>query len=189
MTFSDAGRKGELILNPSNAVWQWLTPVLFSITLTACNPQIVDHQDTVEPITPPESSEQQQPVSSVKELAKELPVILFTSGSVNLDAKARKQIHDIATLINNPELASTTITLNGHSDTNGDASWNLVLSRRRAEAVSRELMLNGVRGNRLEINALGESQPLFPEQTPDGRYDANAANLNRRVEISVQHTE
>lgn len=174
---------------PSQAVRRWLAPGLYALLFTACNQQMVDQKNPTEMITTPESSDQEIPVSSAKELAKELPLILFTSGSISLDATARQQIRDIAALINVPGLVSSTIHINGHSDTYGDASRNMVLSRRRAEAVSRELMLNGVRGSRLVINALGESQPLFPEQTPDGRYDIKAANLNRRVEISVQGKE
>lgn len=123
--------------------------------------------------------------SAQVELQNTLPVILFASGSVSLDTQARRQLRQIATSLNADRLRSKRILIRGHSDTRGDASTNLALSRQRAEAVGRELMLNGIKGSRLEIDALGESEPLFNELSAEGTYDAQAADLNRRVELSL----
>ena len=120
---------------------------------------------------------------NVRGLAKELPVILFSAGGTSLSTKARKQVREIARLINHPDLIDLLVTIEGHSDTLGDAHQNLLISQQRAEAVTRELVINGVRSNRITTNALGERQPLMTEYSPDGQLDQEAARMNRRVEI------
>ena len=123
------------------------------------------------------------------ELTQEIPVILFSAGSTRLSNKARKQIRQIAILINQPEVIDQPILIDGHSDTLGNAHRNMVLSRKRAEVVSRELVLNGVRHSRLTVHALGESQPMISDIKDDGQPDPEAADLNRRVEILLGKIE
>ena len=115
--------------------------------------------------------------------AEKLPVILFSKGSTRLTTKARKQIREVVLLINHPDLINHLITVEGHSDTLGDAHTNLILSKQRAESVARELVISGIRSNRLTINARGERRPLMAEFTSDGQLNSEAARRNRRVEI------
>lgn len=157
--------------------------IVICLTSTACNLNPARSDGSAA------SNIDETPVTSnadTSELHSSLPVILFTSGSTRLDAQARRQLREIANALNETTVVDQNIIVNGHSDTRGDASTNLMLSRHRAEAVSRELMLNGVKGSRLIIHALGESNPLFDEMTATGDYDAHAADLNRRVELSLQ---
>lgn len=119
----------------------------------------------------------------VVQLSRQLPIIFFASGSTQLSNEARKQIRDIALLFNHPDIIDQTLTIAGHSDTSGDVDTNLALSAKRAESVSRELVLNGIRNERLLIQALGENQPQAIEILEDGEFDPLAADKNRRVEI------
>lgn len=67
--------------------------------------------------------------------------------------------------------------IGGHTDSDGDESSNLKLSKERAETVKNKLIELGIDGSRLVAVGYGETQPLFENTTPE-----NKAN-NRRVEF------
>ncbi|MDR9837054.1 MULTISPECIES: OmpA family protein [Herbaspirillum] len=67
------------------------------------------------------------------------------------------------------------IVVTGHSDEVGSAEYNVKLSRRRAEAVVRYLVISGVPKRQLKVVAMGKSMPI---------PNASAA-LNRRVVITL----
>jgi outer membrane protein OmpA-like peptidoglycan-associated protein len=71
----------------------------------------------------------------------------------------------------------TRIEATGHADRSGPASYNMGLSRRRAQSVMAELIKQGVPKNEIAVFAKGETDPLVP--TPDGVREPQ----NRRVEI------
>ena len=81
-----------------------------------------------------------------------------------------------AVLNNHPDLV---VEVQGHTDSVGTDEYNLKLGMRRAEAVKRVLVGNGVRPERLMTTSLGESQPIATNSTSSGRA------RNRRVEIHV----
>lgn len=67
----------------------------------------------------------------------------------------------------------------GHTDSTGDAAFNIGLSQRRANAVADVLQANGVPFSRLTTIGRGEEQPIASNLTEEGRAQ------NRRVEIVV----
>ncbi len=67
----------------------------------------------------------------------------------------------------------------GHTDSRGDEQYNLVLSERRANAVARHLVDNGIPARLIVVEGKGESQPVASNNTEEGRA------RNRRVEIDV----
>ena len=75
--------------------------------------------------------------------------------------------------------ATRRIRVDGYSDSEGDAEYNLDLSYRRARAVVEYLSSQGVPRNRLEYRGYGEVNPVAPNDSPEGRA------LNRRVEMKV----
>ena len=83
-------------------------------------------------------------------------------------------------LSNNPDI---TVDLVGHTDNKGSDAYNYGLGLRRAQAVKRELVRNGVTASRLMETSRGESQPIADNKTGAGRA------RNRRVEISVAQGE
>jgi outer membrane protein OmpA-like peptidoglycan-associated protein len=70
----------------------------------------------------------------------------------------------------------------GHTDSEGDATYNLGLSQRRANSVADVLQAQGVTYNRLLTTGRGEDQPVASNLTEEGR------SQNRRVEIVVMPT-
>ncbi|MDR1085007.1 MAG: OmpA family protein [Deltaproteobacteria bacterium] len=83
-------------------------------------------------------------------------------------------------LANNPGIQ---VTLVGHTDSTGTEEYNYDLGYRRAEAVRRELVRQGVTESRLSISSEGESAPIDNNATQAGRAK------NRRVEIHVAQQE
>jgi OOP family OmpA-OmpF porin len=78
------------------------------------------------------------------------------------------------------ENTSVAVEVAGHSDSIGDAKYNLWLSQRRAEAVRTFLMNGGIDGERITAVGYGETQPEFDNLTPKGRI------ANRRVELRTK---
>lgn len=74
----------------------------------------------------------------------------------------------------------TMVTVVGHTDSTGDATYNLDLSLKRADAVGSHLLQTGIPSDRLTIEGHGESEPRSSNATAAGR------ELNRRVEILIQ---
>lgn len=71
------------------------------------------------------------------------------------------------------------IRIEGHTSSDGDATYNLELSKQRAENVRLRLIEEGISANRLEVKGFGDTRPLFPNKTMMGR------SLNRRVEFKL----
>lgn len=102
--------------------------------------------------------------------------IHFDFDKATIRPEAIGTIADIAeTLRLNP---TWRLLIKGHTDSIGQASYNIGLSRRRAEAVAAALVNNhAVEPGRLETQGLGASQPKGRNDTLQGRKQ------NRRVEL------
>lgn len=105
--------------------------------------------------------------------------ILFDTDSDVIRPESAPAIRLIArALESNPNLK---LLIEGHTDSVGDASHNLDLSRRRAEAVRSVLIGQfNVDPSRLSAAGLGSSKPVDSNDTPQGRAQ------NRRVELVKQ---
>lgn len=73
----------------------------------------------------------------------------------------------------------STVQVIGHTDSDGEAAYNVGLSQRRANAVAEVLQGNGIPYTRLVTIGRGEEQPVASNLTEEGRAQ------NRRVEIVV----
>jgi outer membrane protein OmpA-like peptidoglycan-associated protein len=104
--------------------------------------------------------------------------ILFDVDSDRLRPESTPALTEIlTTLKDHPELQ---ITIEGHTDNQGDDKHNLDLSERRARAVVQYLTGQGTVASRLSGVGKGESVPAVDNATPEGRQQ------NRRVVIRVR---
>jgi outer membrane protein OmpA-like peptidoglycan-associated protein len=105
--------------------------------------------------------------------------ILFDNDSDRLKQESAPVIQTIARgLETNPNLR---LLIEGHTDSVGNASHNLDLSKRRAEAVKSVLVSQfKVDAARLTTAGLGATKPIGSNDTPLGR------SQNRRVELVRQ---
>jgi outer membrane protein OmpA-like peptidoglycan-associated protein len=72
------------------------------------------------------------------------------------------------------------VEVQGHTDNQGTAAYNLRLSQNRAQAVVDTLIKLGVDPSRLEAKGYGDTKPLLPNST-----EANKAK-NRRVQVMIK---
>ena len=74
------------------------------------------------------------------------------------------------------------VTIEGFSDPAGSASYNLMLSKRRAQAVREYLVSNGLSSNELGVVGYGESRQV----AAGASGDMPGAELNRRVVFVIE---
>ena len=67
------------------------------------------------------------------------------------------------------------VVVNGYADITGRPAYNKALSKRRAEAVKKELVKMGISAKRIKIVAHGSNDPAGNNDTAEGRA------LNRRA--------
>jgi outer membrane protein OmpA-like peptidoglycan-associated protein len=71
------------------------------------------------------------------------------------------------------------LTIEGYTDNSGSPARNLVLSRKRADAVKSYLTRKGIAASRLTANGFGQEHPIAENLTAKGRA------TNRRVELKL----
>ena len=103
----------------------------------------------------------------------QFPYIRFEYKS---DALTRQSIDDLDLvkflMSSSPQLR---LEVAGHTDSVGGSSYNMELSRKRAQQVLEHLVNNGATRNRLRTRGYGLSQPVDTNKTDAGRA------ANRRV--------
>ncbi len=74
---------------------------------------------------------------------------------------------------------SLKVGIQGHTDSRGDAAYNMALSHSRAAAVRDYLIAAGVNPEQLEAQGFGETSPMADNNSAEGLA------LNRRVELMI----
>ena len=101
--------------------------------------------------------------------------IFFETKSDKLSPQSFGALKDVVTVMkNNPGL---NLQIEGHTDNVGLAAFNLALSERRALAVKKFLMHQGISEQRLKATGYVSEQPIADNKTPEGK------SKNRRVEL------
>ncbi|SFT02172.1 Outer membrane protein OmpA [Zhouia amylolytica] len=77
------------------------------------------------------------------------------------------------------EYDDTNILVEGHTDSSGADSYNMSLSKKRANSVVNYLVAQGVDRSRFTVKWYGETQPKYDNATAEGR------SKNRRVELGI----
>ena len=102
--------------------------------------------------------------------------ILFDVNSDRIKPASYGVLKEIASVLT--EHASVKVKITGHTDSDGDDTMNMDLSKRRAAAVKAALAKEfNIDISRMEADGKGESEPADKNDTPTGRAN------NRRVEF------
>jgi OmpA-OmpF porin, OOP family len=105
--------------------------------------------------------------------------ILFATNSDVIRPESTPTLKEIGEMLK--AHADLRLSIEGHTDSEGEEAYNLELSGRRAAAVKAYLVESfGIDASRLATTGLGESKPVADNSTPEGRQK------NRRVELVRQ---
>ncbi len=103
----------------------------------------------------------------------------FRSNSSKIESYSINKIETFANfLLKN---RGSFVKIIGHTDSRGSAKHNMELSLARANSVKRALIVRGVSASRLSTEGRGESQPIAPNSTAEGRA------MNRRIEAILSY--
>ena len=101
--------------------------------------------------------------------------IRFDTGKASLRPESMGVLNEIFGMMNkHPEI---NISIEGHTDSDGDDTLNQKLSEQRAETVMNRLVEMGIAKERLSFKGYGESKPVSPNDSPERKAE------NRRVEF------
>jgi outer membrane protein OmpA-like peptidoglycan-associated protein len=125
-----------------------------------------------------------QKIASVKQESRGMVItlsgsVLFPSNESTLLPGAMLKLNEVADALikGNPDAA---ITIEGHTDSQGQRQYNMDLGQKRADAVKAQLVARGVAADRIKTVGVGPDRPIADNKTAEGRAN------NRRVEIIVE---
>ena len=92
--------------------------------------------------------------------------ILFKASSSALDKGGRATLEKVKMLLNTYQ--NTAIIIEGHTSTDGSASYNQKLSEQRASAIKDYLISQTIDASRISTIGYGENQPIGDNKTVKG---------------------
>ncbi|MBP8644334.1 MAG: PD40 domain-containing protein [Bacteroidales bacterium] len=103
--------------------------------------------------------------------------VFFETDSYELLPESTVELDRVVeTLSQNPTIK---VEIGGHTDNQGAPDYNQKLSERRAKSVVDYLLSKSVSPERVSWKGYGESQPVAPNSSPEGRA------MNRRTELKI----
>jgi outer membrane protein OmpA-like peptidoglycan-associated protein len=122
-------------------------------------------------------------IAAVKEEERGLVVtlsggVLFRSAESTLLSSAKVKLDQVANAL--LAVRARNLIVEGHTDSQGSASYNQGLSQRRADAVRDYLVQRGYPTDRIQARGKGKGSPIADNASPEGRAN------NRRVEIIIE---
>ena len=103
--------------------------------------------------------------------------IYFETSKYDLLPESYYELDKVVKLLKeNPKMK---IEIEGHTDNQGNAEKNMILSQNRAKAVMDYVVGKGIVADRITSKGYGITQPMVENDTPENRQ------LNRRVEFTI----
>jgi OmpA-OmpF porin, OOP family len=103
--------------------------------------------------------------------------VLFDTNSAVIKSVSKPGLNKLATAL---KAQSKSVEVQGHTDNQGSAAINTPLSQRRADAVRRYLLQQGVAADSLTAKGYGATQPRADNSSDEGRRQ------NRRIDFKIQ---
>ncbi len=104
----------------------------------------------------------------------------FASGKASLRPQARSHLGKLIQFVKSAH--NQPILIIGYTDSRGQPSANLTLSRARARAVAQTLIKAGIKAGRIHVTGRGEADPVDSNLTAAGRAK------NRRVVVILKNS-
>lgn len=103
--------------------------------------------------------------------------IFFAYDSYELEGRSLPELETVKKFMEeNPEVE---VSIEGHTDSQGNAAYNKELSENRAKEVYDKLLAMGVSAERMTYKGFGATEPVASNETEEGRA------INRRTELKI----
>jgi len=116
---------------------------------------------------------------TMAEIESKLPTVYFAFDKFDITPEMQEKIDAAAALGNSEAAKSLSVKLEGNCDEWGSDEYNFALGLKRAEAVKKALVADGVDASRISMVSYGESNPVCTEHTKE------CWAKNRRVNFKV----
>lgn len=104
--------------------------------------------------------------------------VYFDTGKSVIKPRSFDLLRQVANILKtNPQILK--LAIEGHTDSQGSAEGNMILSQDRADSVRRFLIQEGIDGKRLVAQGFGQTKPIASNATERGRAQ------NRRVAFTI----
>ncbi len=180
-------------------IWAWLLPLLLLLAIGAWllsrshnNTETATSAVPATDSTKPDNSPGTQPqtarnwtAASIADAIRQNGRVSFNDTEVHFATNSAALAGDSQAVLDQAAQAlkdngDWKMRVVGYTDSTGSTATNDTLSQQRARSVMAYLTSHGVNGNRLQVEAKGESQPVASNATDQGRAE------NRRVELIKQ---
>jgi outer membrane protein OmpA-like peptidoglycan-associated protein len=142
----------------------------------AFNTRVISHkEDTIPPVV---IKLDMKTETLVNDQPFPIPDIVYGTNKAEIKESSLPILREFAVFMN--EHPNMVIEIRGHTDASGRDEDNLALSMERAFEVMNFLVKSGVDGKRITARGYGETQPIAPNDTEEGR------SKNRRTEFFVK---
>jgi outer membrane protein OmpA-like peptidoglycan-associated protein len=101
----------------------------------------------------------------------------FASGSATIAGTSGSEVDNLAAILKAYE--DVKISVDGYTDSDGNADANLRLSQSRADAVKARLLVQGIAADRIMTKGHGAADPVASNDTAEGKAQ------NRRIEVTI----
>lgn len=129
------------------------------------------------PLTPGVPEEQGCPAKPKLGSRLQITGIVFETGKSTILPESEVALRHADSILN--AYPTIRVSIQGHTDNQGDPAKNKSLSKDRAEAVKTWLVEHGINASRLETRGYGQDRPIAPNTTEEGRQQ------NRRIEFLI----
>ena len=109
--------------------------------------------------------------------------VLFVTNSDKLMDGSEVELDELTRFLLSENIA--TVLIEGHTDNKGKASDNKLLSLKRAKAIAKYLTKKGVKPTRISTFGYGDTKPIAPNTTEQGRQRNRRTNFTITIPDSV----
>ena len=109
--------------------------------------------------------------------------VLYEYRSSKINEAAAKELDKLVIILKkNKDIG---VELSSHTDSKGSDSYNMQLSQKRADAAVEYVVSKGIAEKKIIAKGFGETQPVAPNELPNGKDNPEGRAKNRRTEFKV----